>query len=131
MNTNTAIALEIPSQAFDAERELRHSLVRAWRADPKQGAAAHAAYAMIRGKSLNKTFTPISNPNKLVNNSSNPYQGRDSAIEAAKSGSRYAWKWAEAVLKEAGLEPDRYGRYALDQHPIIGAWIRSSLAEIA
>lgn len=127
---NTAIALDTSSETFNAQLELRHALVCAWRADPKQDAAAHAAYAMIRGKSLNKTFTPISNPNKLASNGSNPNQGRDGAVEAARQGSRHAWKWAESILKEAGIASDRYGRYSLDAHPIIGEWIRASLAEI-
>lgn len=128
---NTAIAIETTTSAFDAQRELRHALVRAWRADPKQGAGAHAAYAMIRGKSLNKTFSPIINKNKLSSNNDNPHQGRDNAAAAAAAGSRHAWKWAEAILKDAGIQEDRYGRYALDQHPIIGGWIRSGLADIS
>lgn len=128
---NTATAIQTTTLSFEAERELRHAFVRAWRADPKQGASAHAAYAMIRGKSLNKTFSPIVNKNKLTHNSDNPYQGRDDAAAAAEAGARHAWAWAETVLKEAGIPQDRYGRHNLDQHPIIGAWIRAGMAEIA
>lgn len=135
---NTAIVTMIQTPAteqatdqFEAQRALRNAFVRAWRADPKQNAAAHAAYAMIRGKSLDKTFSPITNPNKLACNASNPHSGRDEACASAQSGSRHAWGWAADALKEAGLEPDRYGRYPCKEHALIGAWMAQATTELA
>lgn len=133
---NTSIATQdntihaAGADQFDSERNLRNAFVKAWRADPKQNAAAHAAYAMIRGKSLDKTFSPITNPNKLACNSLNPHAGRDEACRLAQAGAKHAWGWAEEALAAAGLELDRYGRYAIKDHPLIDQWISRSISRI-
>lgn len=112
-----------------AERDLRHALVRAWRANPRQGAAAHAAYAMIRGKSITQTFSPITNPDKLANGHA-ANGGRNNAIWAAKIGSQEAWGWAWNILIEHGVELDRFNRLDLGGHSILSQWRENAAQEI-
>lgn len=126
----TATQTQTLSTQDQAERDLRDKLVRAWRANPKQGASAHAAYAMIRGKSLNKTFAPITRPSKLANGHGE-YSGRDTAIWAAKQGTREAWAWASDVLAEAGATTDRYGRIDLASLPLLTQWKDKAALELA
>lgn len=125
----TATLTQTLSTQDQAERDLRDALVRAWRANPKQGASAHAAYAMIRGKSLIKTFSPITRPSKL-SNGHGAHSGRDSAIWSAKQGTREAWGWAWDILIEAGATLDRYGRIEITSLPLLAQWKEKAANEL-
>lgn len=128
MNTATLTRDTLTTQE-QAARDLRNALVCAWRANPKQGASAHAAYAMIRGKSMEKTFSPITRPTKLANGFT-PHQGRDQAIWAAKIGSNEAWEWAREALVAAGVSTDARGRLDLSSHPLLAQWRDKAAAEV-
>lgn len=129
METATLNTTDTAIHTADSERELRHALVLAWRANPRQGAAAHAAYAMIRGKSIAKTFSPITSPDKLANGHA-AFAGRDNAIWAAKIGSTEAWGWAWDILIEHGIKLDRFNRLDLASHPILSKWRENAAQEI-
>lgn len=112
-----------------AEFAFRSALVKAWRSTKEHSAAAHAAYAMIRGKSMAKTFSPITNANKLACQGGNPYRAAEEAISTAKSGQAHAWGWAQEILKAAGMEPDRYHRFDLAKHPSLAGWMKQAAEE--
>lgn len=122
---NTAI-LEIRSSSDvdPAVLELRRALVKAWRDDPKQSAAAHAAYALIRGKSIEKTFTPITRPGKLMHQS--PNETRDACIKAALRGGPHTWSWASEVFEKMGIEKGKYGDYNLSSSQVMSQWIEEA-----
>ena len=139
MNTTTATifdnitfradAVSNETNAFEAQLQLRNAFVKAWRSDAKQNAAAHAAYAMIRGKSMAKTFSPLQNPIKIAAQNGEMHRGRDEAIYRAKIGFKTAWAWAAVVLKEIGLEHDRYGCYGIRDNAIMASWIAGAALE--
>lgn len=125
------VSLSIAEVSFADERELRTALVKAWRANPKQGAAAHAAYALIRGKSIDKTFTPLSSANKIASNAAgNPHYGRDAAIYTALNDyNGQAWGWASAIFEQAGLKRTRFAKqWDLSSNPFLLAWVEAAKA---
>lgn len=129
---NAIATLDRTQAATEQSQEeitLRQALVRAWRNNPRQGAAAHAAYAMIRGKSMAKTFSPITNPTRLLNGH-NPHSGRDDAIRVARQGASAAWEWCQHELLEHGAKLDTRGRIELRNHPILSKWLDEAAAEL-
>lgn len=102
--------------AFEQTRQIK----AAWRvaAHAKQGTAAqHAAYALLRGRSLDETFAPLVNPNKIANAGGDPLRARHEAENAARRLSVHALApWADA-LKDV---PVSFGCYKpTAPHPLL------------
>lgn len=116
MNTQT-IAIIAPSVAIDEAAEAnarqRGQIRAAWRqhaAARQSTAAQHAALALLLGISLDRAFTPITNPVKLANGMS-PSAGRDTAVAQALSGSAEAWAPFAALLQGAASKEQWNRRY--------------------
>jgi hypothetical protein len=118
--------------SFNEERALRRALIGAWRQNPKQGPCAHAAYALIRGKSLNKTFSPLKSATKIACQAKgNPNMARDAAAFATLHDyNGLAWGWADVVFSEAGLSRTKFKKqWDLRSHPVVSAWIDAALLD--
>lgn len=98
----------------------------AWRAWLGQGnkpsSTQMAIYALLRGKSIAKTFTPITNANKLVNGQC-AWQGRDSAIRKALMLNESDWMAFEAMLTGVEKTPNKYrpdhNQYVASSSPLL------------
>ncbi|MBU2723425.1 hypothetical protein [Acidithiobacillus ferridurans] len=72
---------------FFGSREHYLAFRKAWKAsckERKQTALLFAIYALMRGKSLDTVFTPVTNPTKLANGQK-PDGAKQEAIRALKS----------------------------------------------
>lgn len=110
------------ARSFPFDRATWLAVRAAWKsaANTKTATAAqHAAYALLRGASLDKAFSPIRNPAKITSNGNNPHAGRDAAVRAATSGTLTAWApWAE-LLKDV---PHNRGGWAYEgAHSLLDA----------
>lgn len=122
---NTATLEQTSAVTFDpAVVAFRKALVKTWRANPQQTSYSHAAYALIRGKSIEKTFTPITRPGKLLHR--DPNATRDECIRSTLKGYRSAWGWASEVFEEMGLQKGKYGDYDLSSHPVLAQWVEEA-----
>ncbi len=79
-------------------------------------AAHHAVYALLRGKSLDKTFTPLVNPGKICAQGGEPNRARLEAEAQARSLSMAAWAPFVSLLE--GM-PSKYHRYERVAHPLL------------
>ena len=95
------------------------ALKRAWRAHIEQEhatAAQHAVYALLRGKSLEKTFSPLKAPQKIAAQGGVADRARQDAEWAARRLSSFAWAPFASLLE--GLEVGRNGHYTRVEHPL-------------
>lgn len=103
--TNENTAIELGKQA--------KILWKAWLKAGNQPNATHMAiYALLRGKSLNKTFTPVSNPEKIANGM-DKWFGRDRAIHAALTFYCSYWEPFSSLI-EAETKSTRWGEKSYD-----------------
>ena len=101
------------------EIELNRSIKRAWmnfigNAKPEKGkvtAAHHAVYAILRGKSLDKTFT-----SKTY--SSRPDEVKEEALEQARNFKVRAWLPFVELLSGIELTDYGYSYSASASHPL-------------
>lgn len=105
------------------DRADRIALRKAWKqiANQRQATAAqHAIFTVLSGRSLDRAFTPITNPVKLANGMT-PSQGREQALAEAMTGSAKAWAPFAELLEGATLN-ERWARryYDMDSHE----WLR-------
>ena len=117
-NTNTSF-----DHATAKRNKLAKTLWRQWIKENNPTAFDMALYALIRGKSLNKTFSPITNPEKLCNGFSK-WQARDITIHRigklrVDSFSVFAPLFEEAeTFKETNrFETIEY--YRANKHPLL------------
>jgi len=79
-------------------------------------AANHAVYALLRGKSLDKTFTPLTHPGKINANGGDPNRARVEAEAQARALSVSAWAPFVELLEGV---PHRFNRYERIAHPLL------------
>ena len=102
------------------EAALMRSIRAAWRAHLRSGEsvtpAQHAVYALLRRQSLDKTFTPCSDPGRLQARGGNPHRCREESETAARALACSAWKPFAALLEGT---PTRHGwAYEATAHPL-------------
>lgn len=78
-------------------------------------AAHHATYALLRGKSLDKTFTSLRRPSKIQAHGGVVDGVRQSAEAAARAGRVSAWAPFAALLEGV---PTKNGRYEPQDHAL-------------
>lgn len=131
MNTLT---INAPSQALRTSEEQQRiiqgkqakSAWRAWLAQGNQPSAAQLAiYAFLRGAAIEKSFTPITNANKLANGQYR-WQGRDSALQLALQRRHQEWAPFAQLLEGAQSEDLRWPQgakaYVAGSHPLLDAF---------
>ena len=79
-------------------------------------AAHHAVYALLRGKSLDKTFSPLVNPGKIQAQGGVPNRARIDAEAQARVLNTSAWAPFASLLEGV---PTKYGRYERVDHPLL------------
>lgn len=82
-------------------------------------AAQHAAFTLLMGRSLERAFTPIRHPQKIVSNGNNPSFARDNALAMVERGRVEAFApWAD-LLRDVPLS--KYGTAYEGSHEILTA----------
>lgn len=104
-----------------AARFALHRAIRAaWRTACQAGhpsASQQAAYALLRGQSIEPAFTPLRHPDKIRSASGNPHAARDAARHHAQRASIHTLAPWAVLLK--GVPTDS-GRYQLPtDHPVM------------
>ena len=79
-------------------------------------AAHHAVYALLRGKSLDKTFAPLVNPGKIQAQGGVANRARVDAEAQARVLNMGAWAPFSSLLEGV---PTKYGRYERVAHPLL------------
>lgn len=106
------------------EVALRRALHDAWRAASHAKtttAAQHAAWTLMRGKDIDRAFSPLVHPGKIASASNNPWQARDAALRAARAGAVHAFAPWAGLLKDTPVE---WGCYKITEgHPILSRMI--------
>lgn len=115
----------IDTPSSQSDRAARAALSAAWKAYANQRqttAAQHAIFTLLSGRSLDRAFTPITNPVKLANGMQ-PNQGRDTAIASALSGEASQWEPFASLLEGAKVQ-ERWSRryYDMTSHPLLVAF---------
>lgn len=115
----------IDTHSDQSDRAARAALSAAWKAHANQRkatAAQHAIFTLLSGRSLDRAFTPITNPVKLANGMQ-PSQGRAAAIASALSGDASQWEPFADLLEGAKVQ-ERWLRryYDMASHPLFVAF---------
>lgn len=98
-------------RASEADIALSRSLKHAWKAYIEENhatAAQHATYALLRGKSLDKTFTPLRRPGKIQAAGGVADQARQFAEASARRHSLAAFAPFASLLEGAPVKSGRY-----------------------
>lgn len=116
---NAQVAVSAPLRASEEAVAQSRAIKKAWLehiAHQPTTAAHHAVYALLRGKSLEKTFSPLKNPRKIAAQSGVV----DGALQGAQAQARRlsiaAWLPFASLLEGVPTKFDRYERVA---HPLL------------
>lgn len=115
---NAQLNPSLSARASDQTIALNKAIKLAWlehiRTQPTT-AAHHAVYALLRGKSLDKTFTPLKSPGKIAGHNGVADAARQNAEAQARRLCLWAWEPFAVLLKDAPVKLNRYERIA---HPL-------------
>lgn len=92
---------------------LSRAIKKAWKAyieNNHASAAQHAVYALLRGKSLEKTFSPLKNPCKIASQGGVADRSRKAAENEARRLAVSAWAPFASLLEGVATKYDRYER---------------------
>ena len=110
----------LPARADDQAVAQSRAIRAAWKAyigHHHASASQHATYALLRGKSLDKTFTPLRRPSKIQGQGGIVDRARRQAEASARSLQVHAWAPFAGLLEDAKAS---YGRYVDGaSHPLL------------
>lgn len=101
--------------AIAQSRAIKQAWLEFIRTEPVT-AAHHAVYALLRGKSLDKTFSPLVHPGKINAQGGVANRARIDAEAQARVLNLGAWAPFASLL--SGV-PTKYGRYERVAHPLL------------
>lgn len=119
MLTLTAVPAVAPALVSEETIALNRAIKRAWKAhitDTSATAAQHAVYALLRGKALDKTFSPLKNPGKIAAQGGVADRARRDAEWEARRLSTAAWAPFAGLLEGVGTKA---GCYLRAPHPLL------------
>lgn len=110
----------VVAPAFDPqEAALNKAIKQAWKRfvhETHASADQHAVYALLRGRALDKAFSPLVRPSKILGAGGDPNRARKQAQAAAVSLNVKAWAAFASMLEGV---PTRYGCYQRQPHPLL------------
>ena len=98
---------------------LNRAIRACWKAHIQEhhaSAAQHAAYALLRGQSLDKTFTPLRRPSKIRGQGGIADRARREAERSARGLSTHAFLPFAELLRDV---PAKLGRYQDRSGPLL------------
>lgn len=116
---NAQIAVAAPVRASEEAIAQSRAIKKAWLEHIRQNpttAAQHAVYALLRGKALEKTFSPLKNPRKIAAQSGVVNGALKGAEAEARRLSIAAWSPFASLLEDA---PTKFDRYDRQSHPLL------------
>ena len=118
MNAQTLVVEThtVSPEAIALSKAVKH----AWKAYIEQNhasAAQHAVYALLRGKSLEKTFSPLKSPTKIAAQGGVADRARQAAEWSARRLGSFAWEPFAGLLEGVKVGPG--GCYDRVPHPLL------------